>query len=44
MASKEVKKCEDRTGTLAMRRGCYDFFLPENKAKVAKYALENGIP
>ena len=43
MASKEVKKCEERTGTPGMKRGRYDFFSPENKAKVAKYASENGV-
>ena len=26
-----------------MKRGCYDFFSPENKSKVAKYAAENGV-
>ena len=26
-----------------MKRGRYDFSSPENKAKVAKYALENGV-
>ena len=26
-----------------MKRGRYDFFSPENKAKVAKYASENGV-
>ena len=24
-------------------RGCYEFCSPENKAKIAKYASENGI-
>ena len=43
LASKEVKKCEERTGTPGMKRGRYDFFSPENKAKVAKYASENGV-
>ena len=40
LASKEVKKCEERTATLGMKRGCYDFFSPENKAK---YASENSV-
>ena len=43
LASKEVKKCEERTATLGMKRGYYDIFSPENKAKVAKYASENGV-
>ena len=43
LASKEVKKCKERTATLGMKRGRYDFFSPENKAKVAKYALENDV-
>ena len=43
LASKEVKKCKERTATLGMKRGCYDFFSPKNKAKVAKYALENDV-
>ena len=43
LASKEVKKCEERTGTPGMKRGRYDFFSPENKAKVAKYDSENGV-
>ena len=28
---------------LGMKRGCYNFFSPENKAKVAKYASEYGV-
>ena len=43
LASKEVKKCEERTATLGMNTERYDFFSPENKAKVAKYAAENGV-
>ena len=43
LASKEVKKSEERTATLGMKRGNYDFSSPENKAKVAKYAVENGV-
>ena len=43
LASKEVKKCKERTATLGMKRGSYDFFSPENKAKVTKYALESGV-
>ena len=35
LASKEVKKCEEKTATLGMKRGRHDFFSPENKAKVA---------
>ena len=43
LASKEVKKCKWRIATQGMKRGCYDFFSPENKAKVARYASENCV-
>ena len=40
---KEVKKCEERTEVREKKRGHYEFFSPTNKAKVAKYASENGV-
>ena len=43
LASEQIEKCKERTATLGMKRGCYDFFSPKNKAKVAKYASENGV-
>jgi len=39
LASNEVKKCKERSAIVGIKRGCYNFFSPENKAKVAKYAL-----
>ena len=45
MAAKEVKKVEDAAAEAAragMKRGHYDFLSDDNKAKVAKYALEHG--
>ena len=43
LAYKEVKKCEERTAAGGMKRGRYEFCSPTNKAKVAKYASENGV-
>ena len=37
LASKEVKKCEERRASLGIKSGRYNFFSPD------KYALENGM-
>jgi len=43
LTSNEVKKCKERSAIVGIKRGHYNFFSPENKAKVAKYTLENGV-
>jgi len=43
LASNEVKKCKERSATVGIKRGYYNFFSPENKAQVAKHTLENGM-
>jgi len=46
MAEKEVKKLEEAVAEVArtgIKRGHYDFLSDENKAKVAKYALQHGV-
>jgi hypothetical protein len=38
---KEIKRTED--GSIERKRGAYEKITPENKAKIAKFAAENGI-
>ena len=46
MAAKEVKKVEDAAAEAAkagMKRGHYSFLSDDNKAKIAKHALDHGV-
>ena len=42
-ATKEVKTAEKKLKTAGGKRGTYSTFSSEKKAKVAKYAVENGV-
>ena len=39
----EVKKLDERTVTVGIKRGNYEFYMAEKKAKVAKYVAEHGV-
>ena len=42
-AKKEVKKEEEKIKKAGNKHGVYDKVSAENKAKIAKYAIENGV-
>ena len=39
----EVKKLDEKIVAVGMKRGNYEFYTPQNKVKVAKYAAEYGV-
>ena len=41
--TRKVKKLNERTVAVGMKRGNYEFYTAEKKAKVAKYAAEHGV-
>ena len=41
--TREVKKLDERMVAVGMKRGNYEFYTVEKKAKVAKYAAEHGV-
>lgn len=38
-----MNKLDERTVAVGMKRGNYEFYTSEKKAKVAKYAAEHGV-
>ena len=42
-AIKEINKVEDDTKRIGSKRGNHAIFLAKNKARIARYASENGV-
>ena len=41
--TRKVNKLDERMVTVGMKKGNYEFYTAEKKAKVAKYAAEHGV-